>query len=103
MDELRLMIVAGEASGDGHGAKLVRALRELRPERGTEFFGGVGPQLREAGVEVIVKTDELSIVGLPEIARALPLFVRAFRDLKRAAVTRQPHAVILIDFPDFNL
>jgi lipid-A-disaccharide synthase len=103
MDELRFMIVAGEASGDGHGAKLVRAIRELGGERIMEFFGGAGPQLREAGVEAIVKTDELSIVGLPEIAKALPLFLRAFRDLKRAAADRKPDAVILIDFPEFNL
>jgi lipid-A-disaccharide synthase len=103
MTELRFMIVAGEASGDGHGAKLVRAIRELAAERGVQFFGGAGPQLREAGVETIVKTDDLSIVGLPEIAKALPMFLRAFRDLKRAAVKRKPDAVILVDFPDFNL
>lgn len=97
------MIVAGEASGDAHAAKLVRALRGLAPEIDFEFFGAAGASLREAGVEEIVNADNLSIVGLPEIARALPLFLKTFRTLKREAVKRKPDAVVLVDFPDFNL
>ncbi|MEO6654930.1 MAG: lipid-A-disaccharide synthase, partial [Pyrinomonadaceae bacterium] len=79
------MIVAGEASGDGHAAKLVRALREVEPGTAFEFFGAAGSKLRDAGVEGIVRSDGLSIVGLPEIGRALPMFMRAFNDLKNAA------------------
>ncbi len=97
------MIVAGEASGDGHGAKLVRALRDATPDREINFFGAAGKELRAVDVEAIVEADALSIVGLPEIGRALPMFLRAFRDLKRAAMERRPDAVILVDFPDFNL
>lgn len=97
------MIVAGEASGDGHASKLVRALREVEPETEFEFFGAAGSKLRDAGVEGIVRSDGLSIVGLPEIGRALPMFMRAFNDLKNAAAMRGPYAVILVDFPDFNL
>ena len=97
------MIVAGEASGDAHAAKLVRALRELSPAADFEFFGATSRQLRSAGVETIVNTDDFSIVGLPEIARALPMFWRAFRKLKKAAADRKPDAVVLVDFPDFNL
>ena len=59
--------------------------------------------MRAAGVESIVDTDTLSILGLWEIGTALPKFLRAFRDLKRAASARRPDAVILIDWPDFNL
>ena len=97
------MIVAGEASGDAHAAKLVRALQAAAPNTEFEFFGATGRDLREAGVETIVNSDDFSIVGLPEIARALPMFWKAFRVLKKEAVRRKPDAIILIDFPDFNL
>jgi lipid-A-disaccharide synthase len=99
----KIMIVAGEASGDAHAAKLVKALRELAPETNFEFFGAAGASLRDAGVEPTVNADNLSIVGLPEIARALPLFLKTFQTLKREAIKRKPDAVILVDFPDFNL
>src|ERR671932_2674077 len=97
-----LMIVAGEASGDAHAAALVRALRERAPDQRLEFFGATGRELRAAGVETVVEIDQLAIVGLLEIGRALPRFWRAFRALKSAALSRRPAAVILVDWPDFN-
>jgi lipid-A-disaccharide synthase len=97
------MIVAGEASGDAHAARLVMRLREQAMETDFEFFGATGHLLREAGVETIVNADNLAIVGLPEIAKVLPMFWRAFRALKKTAAERRPDAVILVDFPDFNL
>jgi lipid-A-disaccharide synthase len=97
------MIVAGEASGDAHAAALVRALREAAPETQFEFFGGAGAQMRAAGVDSIVDTDKLAILGLWEIASTLPKFWRAFRKLTAAANEKKPDAVILIDWPDFNL
>ncbi|HEX8847374.1 MAG TPA: lipid-A-disaccharide synthase [Pyrinomonadaceae bacterium] len=100
---LRLMIVAGEPSGDAHAAALVRALREEAPDTSFEFFGATGAQMREAGVETIVRSDDLAIMGLIEIGSALPKFWRAFKALKRAAIERRPEAVILVDWPDFNL
>src|SRR2546427_6524209 len=103
MNSLRLMIVAGEASGDAHAASLVRALREAAPETQFEFFGSTGAQMREAGVESTVKADELAILGLWEVGRALPKFWRAFGELKRAAMKRKPDVAILVDWPDFNL
>src|SRR5687768_16261975 len=102
-DKCKLMIVAGEASGDAHAAKLVRALREAAPAVEFEFFGATGRNLRQNGVETIVSSDDFAIVGLPEIARALPMFYRVFRALKKEAIHRKPDAVILVDFPDFNL
>ena len=99
----QIMIVSGEASGDLHAAKLVRAIRESEPEAKFQFFGAAGPKMREEGVEPVVHADNLAIVGLPEIGRALPMFLKAFRDLKRAAIDREAEAVILVDFPDFNL
>ena len=99
----RLMLVAGEASGDAHGASLVRALREKAPQTNLEFFGATGAQMRAAGVESIVDTDRLSILGLWEVGTALPKFLRAFRALKQAVIERRPDAVVLIDWPEFNL
>lgn len=99
----KIMIVAGEASGDAHAAKLVNALRDEASEINFEFFGATGQKMREANVETILDADNLAIVGLPEIARALPMFWKAFRLLKSEAVKRKPDVVILVDFPDFNL
>jgi lipid-A-disaccharide synthase len=100
---LRLMVVAGEESGDAHAATLVRALRERAHATRFEFFGSTGARMREVGVESVVREDDLAITGLLEIARALPRFFSAYRALKRAAKERRPDAVILVDWPDFNL
>ena len=100
---LRLMIVAGEPSGDAHAAALIRELRSVAPDLPLEVFGAAGPQMRAVGVEPVVQTDDLSILGLLEIGRALPKFWRAFKTLRQAATERKPDAVILVDWPDFNL
>lgn len=97
------MIVAGELSGDAHAAKLVKSLREIAPETQFEFYGAASFKLREAGVEAIVNADDLAITGIPEIARALPMFLSAFKKLKREALRRKTDAVVLVDFPEFNL
>ena len=97
------MIVAGEASGDAHAAALVRALRAEAPGVEFEFFGATGALMREAGVESVVRSDDLAILGLVEIAQSLPKFWRAFQTLKSAGAERRPDAVILVDWPDFNL
>jgi lipid-A-disaccharide synthase len=96
----KLMIVAGEPSGDAHAAALVKALRE----RGElEFFGATGPLMRDAGVETIVNSDELAIMGILEVSRVISKFISAFRKLKAAAIERSPDAVVLVDWPEFNL
>src|SRR6266516_32115 len=100
---LCLMIVAGEPSGDAHAASLVRALHEAAPDVQFEFFGSTGALMRAAGVETVVRADDLAIMGIVEVARVFPRFLRAFAKLKRAAIERQPPAVILVDWPEFNL
>ena len=97
------MIVAGEASGDAHAARLVDALIATEPETEFEFFGSAGPKMRDAGVDAVVQSDDLSVVGVAEIAGALPMFLRSLRDLKAAATKRKPDVIVLVDFPDFNL
>ena len=94
------MIVAGEPSGDAHAAALVKALRE----RGElDLFGATGPLMREVGVETIVNSDELAIMGIVEVGRVFQKFLKAFRKLKAAAIEQEPDAVVLVDWPEFNL
>jgi len=94
------MIVVGEPSGDAHAAALVRALQQ----RGEiDFFGATGPLMRDAGVETIVNSDELAIMGIVEVGRVFRKFLSAFRKLKAAAIERSPDAVVLVDWPEFNL
>ena len=97
------MIVAGEASGDKHGANLVRALRGLRPDIDWQCFGAGGEEMRAAGVETLVDAKEVAIMGALEVARALPKFLSVFRRLCAAAQARRPALVVLIDWPEFNL
>jgi lipid-A-disaccharide synthase len=97
------MIVAGETSGDKHAAKLVQAIRNGAPEENFEFFGSAGEKMRAADVEATILADQLSIVGIAEIGAKLPMFIRAFGLLRKAAVARKPELAILVDFPEFNL
>ena len=94
------MIVAGEPSGDAHAAALVKALRE---HADFDLFGATGPLMRDAGVETTVDSDELAIMGIVEVGRVFEKFIKAFRKLKAAAIEQQPDAVILVDWPEFNL
>jgi len=97
----QLMIVAGEPSGDAHAAALVNALRA--EDAALDFFGSTGPLMRAAGVETIVNSDDLAIMGIVEVGLVLPRFIRAFRKLRATATLRRPDAVILVDWPEFNL
>src|SRR5688500_9891092 len=99
----KLMIVAGEPSGDAHAAALVNAIREANPNDQLNFFGATGPLMRANGVESVIHSDDLAIVGLLEIGGSLPKFWSAFKKLKQAAIEQKPEAVVLVDWPDFNL
>ena len=103
VERFQLMIVAGEPSGDAHAAALVECLRAVAPEVQFECFGATGPLMRSAGVESIVNSDALAIMGILEVALVLPRFVGAFRKLKATAIARSPDAVVLVDWPEFNL
>ncbi len=95
------MVVVGESSGDSHAAKVVSAFKNLN--KTAEFFGSTGEKLREVGVETILSADNFSIVGVPEVVKALPMFWKAFQTLKNAAIERKPDVILLVDFPEFNL
>jgi lipid-A-disaccharide synthase len=102
-ERYRLMIVAGEPSGDAHAAALVSALTQKSGDVHLDLFGATGPLMRAEAVETIVNSDELAIMGILEVTRALPKFLDAFAKLKQAALERRPDAVVLVDWPEFNL
>jgi lipid-A-disaccharide synthase len=95
------MIIAGEASGDQHGAKVVTALGNRYP--GISFTGIGGDALRAAGVHILVDAHELSVVGITEIFAQAGALLRGLSTAKKALKRLRPDLLILIDFPDFNL
>ncbi len=97
-----VMIVAGEASGDGHGAKLVRALQK-RSGAPIRFVGIGGRALQNAGMEVVVEASTLSVVGITEVFAKAGNIIKGMAAAKEVLKKRRPDLLILIDFPDFNL
>ncbi len=96
-----LLIVAGEASGDLHGSRLLAAIRRRRPS--VRAFGLGGERLAAAGMELLAAAEETSAVGLAEVAAVLPRAYRVYRRLLAAAERRGATTAVLIDFPEFNL
>jgi lipid-A-disaccharide synthase len=96
-----ILIVAGEPSGDALGAELVTAVRQMAPD--VRFFGATGPLLEAAGVDRVVPTADLAVMGIIEVAGRLPAIRRAMSHLASAALERHAAGAILIDSPDFNL
>jgi lipid-A-disaccharide synthase len=98
---MRLLISAGEASGENYGAQLIAALRRRKPVM--QFFGVGGERMRAAGCDTVVNAGDVAVVGLAEVVTHLPGIYGKFRKLLREVDQRRPDAAILIDFPDFNL
>ncbi len=97
----QVMIIAGEASGDLHGAKLVRA---MRGRDDTLAFSGIGgPAMRSAGVTLVVDAAQLSVVGISEALFKAPTLIKGLGAAKNHLRDQRPALLILIDFPDFNL
>jgi len=97
----RILISCGEASGDLYAAELVEALRSRVPS--IEAFGLGGERARAAGVDSLVRLEEISVIGLFEVIRKLPALFGAMRKLCDAAVERRPDVAVLIDFSGFHL
>ena len=98
---MRIVISAGEASGDLYAARLVEAIRSRHPE--AEFFGCAGPRMQTAGVRAIVDARSLNVVGLVEVVAHLPRIWREFRKLTLAIRAERPDVAVLVDSPDFHL
>lgn len=96
----RILLVAGEASGDLHGGHLLQALRRRCPA--ARVVGVGGAQLRSAGMELLADVNQLSAAGLVEIAGSIPRHWRVMRLLKRQMEQHRPDVVVLVDYPGFN-
>ena len=97
----KILVSAGEASGDLYAALVVEELRKRHPE--AEFFGCTGPRLRAAGVRTVVDAASLAVVGLLEVVHHIPRIYGEFRKLLAAAERERPELAILTDSPDFHL
>ena len=97
----RILIVAGEASGDLHGSGLVRELKKR--ETDLELFGIGGPKMAAEGMQCLYSTEEMGFIGFTEVLRHLPFVRRVWYHLRWEMVHRRPDLLILIDYPGFNL
>jgi lipid-A-disaccharide synthase len=97
---IRIFVSAGEASGDLHGASLVRALLLQAPGVRISCLGG--RHLQEAGATLLVNNRDVAVVGVAEVARHLKSLRHAWRTIDHHLVTHRPELAIFIDFPDFN-
>ena len=96
----KIFIIAGEASGDFLGASLMRDLKTLKP---VEFTGIGGPLMTEEGLSSLFPMRELSIMGLVEVLKHLPLMIRRLNETVDAIAAQQPDMLVTIDSPDFCL
>ncbi len=97
----KVLISAGEASGDLYASALVEALRRHRPD--LQFFGCAGPRMQRAGVRPVVDAHSLAVVGLVEVITHIPRIYGEYRKLLKAARAERPEVAILTDSPDFHL
>jgi lipid-A-disaccharide synthase len=108
---LRILISAGEASGEMYGAQLIEALRArisgldgrgARSSTSIDFFGAGGDRMRAAGCDIIIDAKDLAVVGITEIVSHLPKILGLYKKLIRAAADRGPALAVVIDSPAFN-
>jgi len=97
----KILVSAGEASGDLYASLVVAELRRAWPD--AEFFGSTGPRLKAAGVRTVVDASSLAVVGLLEVVAHIPRIYGEFRKLMAAVQAEKPDLAILTDSPDFHL
>jgi lipid-A-disaccharide synthase len=100
----KIFISAGEASGEHYGAMLADALRKQLSASGQTagFFGMGGERMAAAGVECVVRSEEMAVMGLTEVVRHLPRIWWEYRRLKQSIRDRRPSVAVLIDFPEIH-
>lgn len=100
-DNIRIGIVAGEASGDILGASLMAGLRQQYPH--AEFIGVGGSRMQEQGLNSLFPIDTLSVMGFIDVIKQLPSLLRARRLVIKTMLAQKPDVFVGIDAPDFNL
>tara|TARA_B100001175_G_scaffold279143_1_gene256158 strand:+ start:645 stop:1763 length:1119 start_codon:yes stop_codon:yes gene_type:complete len=100
-DLKKYFIIAGEPSGDLHGSKLIKAIKEINPN--ASFMGHGGNKMEEEGLKLIEHIDRLSIMGFIEILKHLPRFNKILKQTIDLIKKSKPNRIILIDYPGFNL
>lgn len=101
MTGLTVMLLAGEASGDHHGAAVAHGLRRRFPD--VRLVGTGGDSMRSAGVELLADLDDLAVMGVVEVIPRLPFLLRLERQLVRILAGTPPDLLLPIDYPGFNL
>ena len=96
-----VVIIAGEASADLHGANLVTAMKRLNPE---VIFSGIGgKKMEQAGVEILFTASDMAVMGLTEVLSKLHVIYQASKAIKSLLKNERPDLLILMDYPDFNI
>ncbi len=96
-----IMMIAGEASGDLHGARVVEALKQIAPQ--VDVFGIGGRRMKAAGAHIMIEAESLAVVGITEALANASRLLHALRSARQWIRSRKPDLLLLIDFPDFNL
>jgi lipid-A-disaccharide synthase len=96
-----ILIIAGENSGEKHGANLVHKFKDLFPS--CSFYGIGGKHMADQGVTLLYSVEDLAIIGIFEVISHLPRLKKIFRRIKKETIEKKPVAAVLIDSPDFNL
>ena len=104
MSDPTIFISAGEASGEHYGAMLIDELRNqlAAHRRKVNFVGMGGSRMVDAGLQQIVRSEDMAVMGITEVVRHLPRIYREYRKLKTAIRAHRPDIAILIDFPDIH-
>ena len=98
-----VLMIAGEASGDTLGAELIEAIRQQPGGDEIDFIGAGGPRMKAAALQPEFDLSEHAVVGIWEVLKNYFKFRRLFRHLLELATRREPDAIVLIDYPGFNL
>ncbi|MCK8816355.1 lipid-A-disaccharide synthase [Natroniella sulfidigena] len=97
----KIMVIAGEASGDMHAARVVEELKKINPK--LEFIGMGGQRMAEAGVELLYDPTKLSTIGFIEAVKHLRLMYRILSKLEEAMKEEEPAVILLVDYSGFNM
>lgn len=98
---MKIMMSAGEASGDMHAARVAAEIRRIMPD--AEIFGMGGADMRKSGVRIIYDIENLGIIGVVEIIKHIPFFFRLRDMLKAAMIKEKPDVLVCVDYPGFNM